>query len=116
MMKVASIAVACLVAACGQPAIEVSTKNVADYNRGALLGAVDQFVKDGRTPGAYRDLAQTVAKLRGGCDRARAVGRSEADGRAGRGARADRVAHAARSGSHRGQDPHQPGSALARVP
>jgi hypothetical protein len=69
MMKAASIAVASLIAACGQPPIEVSTKNVADYNRSALLGAVDQFVKDGRTPGAYRDLAENVAKLRPGFDR-----------------------------------------------
>src|SRR5689334_17844238 len=70
MMKVASIAVASLIAACGQQPIEVTSKNVADYNRAALLGAVDQFVKDGRTPDAYRDLAENVTKLKVGFDRA----------------------------------------------
>jgi hypothetical protein len=71
MMKaVVSLAVLVLAAACGAEPIEVTTKNVADYNRGALLGAVDSFVKAGRTPGAYRDLAASVQKLRGGMDRA----------------------------------------------
>lgn len=68
-MKVVPFAVMIL-AACGQEPIEVTTKNVADYNRGALLAAVDEFVKDGRTPEAYRDLAKQVTKLRDGMDRA----------------------------------------------
>ena len=69
MMKVVPFVVM-LLAACGQEPIEVTTKNVADYNRGALLAAVDEFVKDGRTPEAYRDLAKQVTKLRDGMDRA----------------------------------------------
>lgn len=69
MMKAAAIALASILAACGQEPIEVATKNVADYNRGALLGAVDKFVQEGRTPVAYAELADDVAKLRGGMDR-----------------------------------------------
>lgn len=59
-----------VLAACGQEPIEVTTRNVADYNRGALLGAVDKFVAAGRTPDAYRELSATVVKLRPGMDRA----------------------------------------------
>jgi hypothetical protein len=70
MMKVAVFLVASVVAACGSEPIEVSTKNVADYNRGAMLAAVDKFVQDGRTPDAYRDLAAKAIELRGGMDRA----------------------------------------------
>jgi len=66
MMKAVPFVV--LLAACGQDPIEVTTKNVSDYNRSALLGAVDKFVTDGRTPDAYRDLAATVAGLRAGMD------------------------------------------------
>lgn len=68
MMK-AVVSLALVLAACGAEPIEVTTKNVADYNRSALLVAVDKFVQDGRTPGAYRDLAAQVAKLRSGMDR-----------------------------------------------
>jgi len=70
MMKAASfLAVSVVLAACGQDPIEVKTKNVADYNRGALLGAVDKFVQEGRSPEAYRELAAKVQELRGGMDR-----------------------------------------------
>jgi hypothetical protein len=48
----------------------VTTNNVADYNRGALLKAVDKFVEAGRTPAAYRELSEDVLKLRSGFDRA----------------------------------------------
>lgn len=71
MMKTVPFVVTSVVlAACGAEPIEVTTKGVADYNRGALLGAVDKFVQEGRTPAAYRDLASTVQKLRPGMDRA----------------------------------------------
>ncbi len=71
MMKAVSfVTVTVALAACGQEPIEVTTKNVSDYNRGALVGAIDKFVADGRTPDAYRDLAATVTKLRPGMDRA----------------------------------------------
>ncbi|HLL22314.1 MAG TPA: hypothetical protein VK427_09295, partial [Kofleriaceae bacterium] len=69
MMKFVSLMVALAVLGCGQEAIQVTTKNVSDYNRGALLAAVDKFVAAGRTPGAYRELAATVTKLRDGFDR-----------------------------------------------
>ena len=71
MMKAAVpfVVASVVLAACGAEPIEVTTKNVADYNRGALLTAVDKFVADGRTPGAYRDLAAKVQTLRGGMDR-----------------------------------------------
>jgi hypothetical protein len=70
MMKSVALVVASVVlGACGSDPIEVTTKNVADYNRGALLTAVDKFVKDGRTPEAYRDLAAKVHELRAGMDR-----------------------------------------------
>lgn len=59
-----------VLAACGAEPIEVTTKNVSDYNRGALLSAVDTFVKAGRTPAAYRELAVVVQRLRPGMDRA----------------------------------------------
>lgn len=65
-----SVAASLVFAACGSEPIEVSTQNVADYNRGALLGAVDKFVQDGRTPDAYAELATKVQELRGGMDRA----------------------------------------------
>lgn len=57
------------VAACGQSEIEVSTTPSSDYNHGALRGAIDKFVADGRTPEAYGELAQTVRMLRSGMDR-----------------------------------------------
>jgi hypothetical protein len=70
MMKSVSMVVAGVVlAACGQDPIEVTTTGVADYNRGELLAAVDKYVADGRTPDAYRELAETVTQLRGGFDR-----------------------------------------------
>ncbi len=66
---VSFVAASLLLAACGTEPIEVTTKNVADYNRGAMVSAVDKFVQDGRTPEAYRDLAARAIELRGGMDR-----------------------------------------------
>ena len=67
---VSFVAASVLLAACGTEPIEVTTKNVADYNRGAMVTAVDKFVQDGRSPEAYRDLAAKAIELRGGMDRA----------------------------------------------
>ncbi|HET9483545.1 MAG TPA: hypothetical protein VFO79_06280 [Xanthomonadales bacterium] len=70
-MKLAAIVLATTVlAGCGQDPIEVKTSGVSDYNRSALHQAVDKFVADGRTPAAYRELSETVMKLRPGFDRA----------------------------------------------
>lgn len=69
MMKAVPV-LAILLAACGQDPIEVKTTGVSDYNRAALLGAIDKFVAGGRTPTAYRELAETVMELRAGFDRA----------------------------------------------
>jgi hypothetical protein len=58
-------------AACGKDQIEVSrTGDSADYNHAALRGAVDAFVKAGRTPAAYGELSRAVLALRPGMDRA----------------------------------------------
>jgi hypothetical protein len=67
---VSFVAASVLLAACGSEPIEVTTKNVADYNRGAMVAAVDKFVQDGRSPEAYRDLAAKAIELRAGMDRA----------------------------------------------
>src|SRR5690606_1883802 len=41
-----------------------------DYKRADLHAAIDKFVKAGRTPEAYAELAQTVTALRPHMDRA----------------------------------------------
>jgi len=57
--------------ACSREGIEVSRGGEhADYNHGALRGAVDAFVKAGRSPDAYADLSRAVLALRPGMDRA----------------------------------------------
>src|SRR4051812_25106525 len=66
-----TLAIVSIVAACGQDKIDVAPgKSVEDYNHAALLAAVDKFVAAGRTPDAYAELAQAVATLRPGMDRA----------------------------------------------
>jgi hypothetical protein len=70
MVKRAALAVLAVLAACGQDKIEVRQGPTADYNHAALLTAVDKFVAAGRTPAAFGELAQTVATLRPGMDRA----------------------------------------------
>ncbi len=57
-------------AACGRDQIEVNQKASDDYKRGELITAVDKFVKAGRTPEAYAELARTVTALRPHFDRA----------------------------------------------
>lgn len=62
--------VLCLVAAaCGRDKIEVNTNTADDYKHGALLTAVDKFVKTGRTAEAYAELAQLITTLRPYMDR-----------------------------------------------
>jgi hypothetical protein len=65
-----SVLVLGVLAACSQDKIEVRQAASADYNHGALVTAVNAFVAAGRTPEAYGDLAETVASLRPGMDRA----------------------------------------------
>ncbi len=66
MVMVPVMAVA---AGCGRSEIEVSTTPSSDYNHEALRTAIDKFVADARTPGAFGELAQTVRTLRSGMDR-----------------------------------------------
>ena len=68
-----SVALALIVAtvtatACGQDVVKVSATPGADYNRGAMLAAIDRFVAAGKTPTAFATLAAEVAKLRPGMD------------------------------------------------
>lgn len=56
-------------AACGRDKIEVNQNQTDDYKHGALVAAVDKFVKANRTPEAYAELAQTVTALRPDMDR-----------------------------------------------
>jgi hypothetical protein len=65
-----AIAVLAMWAGCSQDKIAVQKGATADYNHRALLAAVDKFVAGGRTPKAYAELAQTVATLRPGMDKA----------------------------------------------
>ena len=59
-----------LLAACGKQTIEVATKeSVSDYRHGALVAAVDTYVKAGRTPDAFAQLAHTALELRPKMDR-----------------------------------------------
>jgi len=57
------------VAACGRDKIEVNQNVSDDYKHGALVGAVDKFVKANRSPEAYAELTQAVATLRPHFDR-----------------------------------------------
>jgi hypothetical protein len=65
-----SLPVVAILAACSQETIAVRPGDATDYNHGALLAAVDQFVTAGRTPAAYAELSQTTFALRAGMDRA----------------------------------------------
>jgi hypothetical protein len=56
-------------AACGRDVIGVSSSASDDFKHDALTSAVDKFVKAGRTPDAYAELAATVAQLRPSFDR-----------------------------------------------
>jgi hypothetical protein len=59
-----------ILAACGQDPIAVSKASQSDYNRGALLQAIDRFVASGRSAVAFGTLANEVAALRPGMDEA----------------------------------------------
>lgn len=63
------VLVAVVVAGCSRDKIEVNPTPGADYNRGALVAAVDRFVEAGRTPDAFAELAQTILQLRPEMDR-----------------------------------------------
>ena len=54
--------------ACGQDVVKVSATPGADYNRGAMLVAIDRFVAAGKSAPAFAALAAEVAKLRSGMD------------------------------------------------
>ena len=69
-VALASLALASLLAACGQDKIEVRRGETTDYNNAAVLAAVDKFVAGGRTPDAYAELAQSAFELRSGMDSA----------------------------------------------
>jgi hypothetical protein len=58
-----------LAAGCGRDTIEVNTKASDDYQRGALVAAVDKYVARNRSADAYAELAQTVVGLRPQMDR-----------------------------------------------
>ena len=58
------------VTACGRDTIAVNQGSTDDYRHGALIVAVDKFVKANRTPEAFAELAQTVIALRPHMDRA----------------------------------------------
>lgn len=55
--------------ACGRDKIEVNQNTSDNYKHGALVVAVDKFVKANRSPEAYAELAQTVSSLRPHFDR-----------------------------------------------
>jgi hypothetical protein len=68
---VLALAVLAAWAGCSQDNIQVRPgASTADYNHRALLTGVDKFVGAQRTPDAYGELAQTVARLRPGMDKA----------------------------------------------
>lgn len=67
--RVAVIVVALLAAACGRDSIAVNQGATDDYGHGAVVAAVEKFVKVGRTPEAYAELAQTITSLRPRMDR-----------------------------------------------
>ncbi len=59
-----------LLAACAKQTIEVSTKeSISDYGHSALVAAIDTYVKAGRTPEAFAQLAHTALELRPTMDR-----------------------------------------------
>jgi hypothetical protein len=63
-------ALAALAAACGRDAVAIREGTAgADYQGGALRAAVDAYVRAGRGPAAYSELARTVLALRPGMDR-----------------------------------------------
>jgi hypothetical protein len=62
------VAAGALAAACKHDEIEVRQRGKADYNRRALLHAIDQFDAARRSAGAYGKLAAEVERLRPGMD------------------------------------------------
>jgi hypothetical protein len=58
-----------LAAACGKDTIEVQKGTGDEYKHGAVVAAIDKFVKANRTPEAYAELAHTVSSLRPQMDR-----------------------------------------------
>lgn len=69
MLARALTVTAVLLAACGQEKIEVTKGEGTDYNHKALQAAVDEFVRNDRTPEAYAELSKTILALRPGMDR-----------------------------------------------
>lgn len=63
------VSVVAAVAACGRDTIAVNQNGTDDYKHGALVAAVDKFVKANRTPEAYVELSQTISALRPHMDR-----------------------------------------------
>lgn len=55
-------------AACKREAIEVRQEGAADYNRKALLAAIDRYTEAGQTAAAYGQLALDIGALRTGMD------------------------------------------------
>jgi hypothetical protein len=72
MMRLARVAVVVALvgaAACGRDAIGVNPTSSDDYKHGALVSAIEQFVKANRTAPAYAQLSATVTSLRPSFDR-----------------------------------------------
>ncbi|MCE9578176.1 MAG: hypothetical protein K8W52_33935 [Deltaproteobacteria bacterium] len=64
----AALALVLALAACKHDAIEVRQVGAADYNRKALLAAIDRYTAAGQTAVAYGQLAADIAALRTGMD------------------------------------------------
>lgn len=64
-----ALVLAFVAAACGRDVIEVKPGGTDDYKHAALVGAIDKFVKAGRSPEAFGELARTVSSLRPQMDR-----------------------------------------------
>jgi hypothetical protein len=74
MMRLARVAVVLVavsisIAGCGRDKIGVRRSSSDDYKHGALVAAIDKFVKANRTADAFAGLAATVAALRPSFDR-----------------------------------------------
>jgi hypothetical protein len=63
-----ALAAALALVACKHEAIEVRQEGAADYNRKALLAAIDRYNAAGQTAAAYGQLAADVGALRTGMD------------------------------------------------
>lgn len=65
-----ALVLAFVAAACSRETIEVHPGGTDEYKHDALVGAIDKFVKAGRSPEAFSELSKTVSSLRPQMDRA----------------------------------------------